>query len=117
MIIERSNGYWLVNESGSVDGPFNTFHEAEARQKELESVKSYKMMVACHNANGEPDFYFCKIRCTKAEYNNGEHYALASRKAKDKGYREPFVTIDENDLAGKAIVDHFVWNAVSEYTV
>jgi len=35
-IIERSSGYWLVDDSGAVDGPFNTPKEAEDRRKELE---------------------------------------------------------------------------------
>ena len=75
-----------------------------------------KMMVAAVNANGEPDFYFCKVRCTFEEYNNGEHYVLAERKAIDEGY-EPHLSFDEDDPAGKAILDKFVWESASEYTV
>lgn len=76
-----------------------------------------KMIVAGHNANGEPDFYFCKVRCTFEEYNEGEHYALATRKAEDEGYRRPFVSICEDDPAGKAMLPLFTWKDASEYTI
>jgi len=75
------------------------------------------MMVACHNGHWEPDIYFCKIRCTLEEYNDGEHYSLSVRTAENEGYIGPFVSICEDDSAGKAIVDHFVWDSASEYTV
>lgn len=80
-------------------------------------VISHKMMVACHNASGEPDIYFCKIRCTYEEYCEGEHYALAEWKAEDAGYEGPFVSICDDDSAGRAIVGHFAWETASEYTV
>ena len=75
-----------------------------------------KVIVAALNANGEPDFFFCIIRCTLEEYENAEHYVLAERRAIDEGY-EPRLSFDENDAAGKAILDHFVWDSATEYTV
>lgn len=77
---------------------------------------TFRMIVAALNSMGEPDFYFCKIRCTFEEYTNGEHYALAERKASDEGY-EPKLSFDENDAAGHAILDKFNWDTASEYTV
>lgn len=79
-------------------------------------MMTLKIMVACLNGMGEPDFYFCKVRCTREEYENAEHYALAERKASDEGY-EPRLSFDENDAAGKAIVDHFVWESANTFTV
>lgn len=115
-IIERSSGYWLVDDSGPVEGPFNAPKEAGARQKELETLKEHKLIVACLNADGVPDFYFCKVRCTGEQYDNAEHYILAERRAIEAGY-EPRLSFDENDAAGKAILGHFVWNSASTYTV
>lgn len=73
-------------------------------------------MVAATNANGEPDFYFCIIRSTFEEQQNGDHYVLAERMSMKEGYA-PRLSFDENDLAGKAILDHFVWESASEFTV
>lgn len=75
-----------------------------------------RVVVAALNSNGEPDFYFVKIRSTYEEYQDGEHYALAERKAIDEGY-EPRISFDELDPAGKAILEHFVWDSASTYTV
>lgn len=70
-------------------------------------------MVAAVNANGEPDFFFCKIECTANEYDLGEHYRAAERLAEQNGY-EPKLSFDERDAAGKAILDHFVWESAPE---
>lgn len=75
-----------------------------------------KVIVAVLNSNGEPDFYFCIVKCTLEEYNDAEHTVLAERMALKEGY-EPRLSFDENDAAGKAIVDHFVWESASEFVV
>ena len=80
-------------------------------------MMALKMIVAGTNANGEPDLYFLKIRCTFEEYNEGEHYLLAQRKAEEEGYERPFVVFDEHDSAGKAMLPLFTWETASEYTV
>ena len=83
-----------------------------------EQMVELRMMVACdYNSNGEPDIYFCKVRCRRIEYNMGDHYPLAERKAKDEGYEGRMVSFDEHDAAGRAIVDHFVWDSASTFTV
>ena len=115
-IIEYSGEYWLVEDSGPVDGPFRTPKEAGDRQKELETPTEHKLIVACLNANGEPDFYFCKVRCTGEQYNSAEHYVLAEDKAIEAGY-EPRLAFDEKDAGGKAILKHFVWKSASTFTV
>jgi len=75
-----------------------------------------KMIVAALNSNGEPDFYFCIVKSTLEEFNEGEHYVLAERMALKEGY-EPRLSFDENDAAGKAILDHFVWESASEFVI
>jgi len=77
-----------------------------------------KVVVACnYNANGEPDFYFCKIRCSIESYNMGDHYSLAERQAEKEGYSGKMVSFDEKDAAGKAIINHFVWDSASTFTI
>ena len=38
-IVERSSGFWLVEEIGVVDGPFETIEEA---QNELDQIQMWK---------------------------------------------------------------------------
>lgn len=81
-------------------------------------IVELKVMVACdYNGNGEPDFFFCKVRCLRDEYAVGDHYSLAERKAIDEGYGGKMVSFDEHDNAGRAILDHFVWETATTYTV
>jgi len=73
-----------------------------------DQIVELRVIVACeYNGMGEPDFYFCKVRCRRAEYNDGEHYSVAERKAQDEGYSGKMVSFDEHDSAGRAILDHF----------
>jgi hypothetical protein len=77
-----------------------------------DQIVGLRVMVACEsNANGEPDFYFCKVNCRRAAYNAGEHYHIAEQKAEKEGYEGKMVSFDEHDSAGRAIVDHFVWES------
>lgn len=115
-IVQRSSGYWVVNGITGAEGPFDTVKQAQKHIDKRLTVKSHKMIVAAVNANGEPDFYFCKVRCNAEQYDNGDHYVLAERKAIDEGY-EPKLSYDENDDAGKSILGHFVWASASEFTV
>lgn len=71
-----------------------------------------KCVIACHNASGEPDLFFCKVTCTKQEYGNGDHYERAENYAKDQGYSGPMVVFDEHD-GPKALFDLFVWESAS----
>jgi hypothetical protein len=115
-IVERSSGFWVVNGICGPEGPFGTTEKAEAHIVERLTVKSHKMVVAAINANGEPDFFFCKVRCNAEQYDDGEHYVRAERAATDEGY-EPRLSFDENDAAGKAVIRHFAWKTATEYTV
>jgi hypothetical protein len=52
--------------------------------------------VACQGFDG-PAFYFCVVRCTRAQYDEGEHYEAAKDQAVLAGYDEPMVPFDEKD--------------------
>lgn len=69
-----------------------------------------KCVVACHNASGESDFYFCKVKCKQVQYDVGEHYDLAEDSAREDGYEGPMVVFDEND-GPNFLFDHFVWES------
>ena len=45
-----------------------------------------KCVVACRNFNGVPDFYYCIVACTVAQYDQGDHYAAAVIAADEVGY-------------------------------
>jgi hypothetical protein len=80
-------------------------------------MKIVKCIVAGHNANGEPDLYFCKVRCTEQQIDNGEHYERAQRVAQDDGYDEKNVAFDEFDPAGAAMLGLFEWDTASELVI
>ena len=73
-----------------------------------------KMIVAAQGYDG-PDFFFCKVHCSKEDYENGIHYDIAKAEAAKAGYEKPMIAIDENDPAGKAISDKFVWESATTY--
>ena len=56
-----------------------------------------KVVVACTNAGGEPDFYPCEINVPHTAYEEGDHYELAKVAAEEDLYRPPFVCFDEKD--------------------
>lgn len=74
-----------------------------------------KCVVACHNASGSPDFYFCIVSCLKNEYELGEHYDIAAQSALAEGYDEPFVIFDEHE-APDWLLSRFVWASASTVT-
>ena len=74
-----------------------------------------KCVVACRNAEGASDFYFCKVECSEAEYDVGDHYDVAEQSAEDEGYEGPMVAFDEND-GPEWLFDHFVWDSASVIT-
>lgn len=64
------------------------------------------------NADGEPDIYYCKIKCTEDQYNCGDHYDAAKDAAEDAGY-DALLAADENDPAG-AVMQLFVWDSIPD---
>ena len=63
----------------------------------IDTEKRIKCVVACHNAAGESDFYFCFVTCAANEYDIGRHYEIAEDAAEGEGYGGPMVVFDEND--------------------
>jgi hypothetical protein len=74
-----------------------------------------KTIVACRNANGEPDLYFVKVDCTSKQYENGEHYKAANLQAEREGY-DAYLAYDENDSAGRAMLPLFKWESATTIT-
>jgi hypothetical protein len=56
-----------------------------------------KCVVACVNAQGEPDFCCVIVECSQEQYELGEHYDRARQAASDGGYENPMLVYDEND--------------------
>jgi hypothetical protein len=67
-------------------------------------------VVACRNAEGVSDFYFCKVDLPEEEYDIGTHYELAEDAALSEGYEGPMVTFDEND-GPDWLFERFVWDS------
>lgn len=57
------------------------------------------LLVACHNANGEPDLLSISVPATESDVNLGYHYDLAQSAAADLGYEAPFVCFDQHEQA------------------
>lgn len=79
-------------------------------------MKEIKCIVAGINSNGEPDFFFVKVGGTAEQIEEGQHYDTAKDEAAEQGY-EPALVFDENDPAGKAILNSFVWESASTITI
>jgi hypothetical protein len=71
-----------------------------------------KCVVACRNAEGASDFYFCKVKCKQEQYDVGDHYEMAEEAAYEDGYEGPMVVFDEND-GPDFLFDHFVWESAT----
>lgn len=84
-----------------------------AEKDENADKQDVKVAVACTNAGGEGDFFFCKIKATDEDYNLGKHYDKAEEMAEAEGYERPFVTFDENEAAGRAVMNLFHWESAS----
>jgi hypothetical protein len=79
-------------------------------------MRIIKCIVAADNPNGEPDLYFCRVRCTEQQFETGDHYDRAKRAAQDDGYDSTAVVFDEFDDAGNAMLDLFVWESAEPVT-
>lgn len=58
-----------------------------------------KMIVACINAEGAPDFHTCQVEVSEQQQKDGEHYLMAYENAKWNGFVDPMVAYDEGDLS------------------
>lgn len=71
--------------------------------QKLLASKKIKHVVACANANGESDFFFCYA----------ENAVHAIRKANDEGYEQPYVVFDEDDRCFKNGLENlFNWESL-----
>lgn len=75
-----------------------------------------RMVVAGNNSEGEPDFYFVKVRCTRNMLSQDKHKEAAEADAKENGY-EPKLVYDEYDMGGGRLLDLFVWESASTITI
>ncbi len=66
-----------------------------------------RCVVACTNANGEPDLYFVKVHCSLEDFDDGEHYEGAKESALREDHEGPFVVFDEFSSAGRAMMPLF----------
>lgn len=74
----------------------------------------HKVVVAATNANGESDFYFCKVKCEKWAFDEGRHYEIAKEAAKENGYEGEMVAFDELDPP-KGLFELFEWDSASYF--
>ena len=56
-----------------------------------------RIITACHDASGCPDFAWTVVDVSKSEIDNGDHYETAETELKDRGYEGPFVHFDQDD--------------------
>jgi hypothetical protein len=87
-----------------------TFEELE--QSEDSIVIIIKMVAACINADGEPDFGFVKVKMLANNIMLGEHYEVAKRWFLDNDYEEPMVIWDEVECP-YWLFERFVWKSAS----
>ncbi len=64
------------------------------------NTDEFRVVVACHNASGVPDFFAARVRATRAQYDDGEHYDAARGAALDAGHEGPCICFDERDGPG-----------------
>lgn len=69
----------------------------------------HKMIVACMNSAGAPEFHTCAPLVTEEEIQAGEHYEAAKENARFNGYDEPMIAFDASDPAWKQMADLVAW--------
>ena len=80
--------------------------------QQIRSLMLVKIVTACRNASGEPDFYFCIVECSSEDYEDGVCYDTAEDEALGEGYEGPFVSFDEFD-GPNFLFEHFVWESAT----
>lgn len=81
--------------------------------------KVVRIVVACLNAEGEPDFYFLLVNDDRKgeevdDWDCIEQTAIAQ--AKDEGYEGPFIVYDcDSYSAGRKIAECFEWKSLDEW--
>ena len=58
--------------------------------------KTYRFAVACVNANGEPDFYFVRVNCTRSQIQRGDADDRIHEDAEANDYERPMLVFGED---------------------
>lgn len=104
------NGSWIDFEDDASD--ITRVHNDIEVSVDPENV--YRMILACTNSQGEPDFAFVKVKCTSEDCDEYEDKSRAIQWAEENDYEAPFVVFNCTlDSAGKAIEDNFKWETAS----
>lgn len=74
-------------------------HSANGKDIHIVStlINEHNVAVACYNANGDADLVVVTTRVTEEQYQNGEHYDLATTSVEKDDYCGPFVCFDEHE--------------------
>ena len=71
-----------------------------------------RVVVACSNAMGGPDFFFVEVEATQKQIEQGKHYTAAEIQAGSEGYESPYVCFDEID-GPSGLFGLFEWDTAS----
>lgn len=85
----------ITNPSTPARGP-----DSSDQPRSSAPQQTLRMVVACHNANGEPDVFSCEVPVGPVD---GDQYELAKEAAREAGYEIPMVAADETDRLFKVI--------------
>lgn len=77
-------------------------------------MKTVKCIVVGTNPSLEPDFYFVRVTCSAAEFDDCAHYDIAIDSAKSEGWLDPFVPFDEYDIRGPALLKLAIHSNMTE---
>lgn len=71
-----------------------------------------RCVVACRNASGEPDFFFCIVPVSQEDYEEGVHYDLAIQDAHDNGYEGRYMVVCDEFDPGFRFFEDVDWQVV-----
>lgn len=69
-----------------------------------------RILVACRDANGIPTLYPTTVAATNREVEDGQHYPMAQRAARDAGYELPngqIICVDTEDAEQTGFLELF----------
>ena len=76
------------------------------------------LIVALLNADGEGDFWFCRLECTEDDIENGDHFTAASHFAEREGYdATPSIVFDRFSPAFSMLHPHFTWETATLFDI
>ncbi len=77
-----------------------------------QSMRIEKIVLACTNSAGDPDFVFVKVQCSESDHAKGTYFRLAKLWAVENGYEGPFHLWDSSGCPDW-LSDRFVWDSAS----